>query len=773
MMASSAAGPSIAFLPRVLAALVAIAATALAAAPAPGTTAPVAAAAGAAGADPATTAAPRNVLVLYSHGRLLSGNVDTDRGLSAGFAARPDVPVALSFEVLDSARFRGPEFDRVVVTYLRDKYALHPPEVVIVANDQALDVVAQYRAVLFPNVPVVYMGVSSAHLRSIPPLPRDFVGTPIAHDFLGTVEQARRWHPRARQLYVVTGTTSWDMEWAARLRLEAARLAPGLDVEFLSGLPVDDLRRRLRELPVDSIVYTPGFFRAGDGQRFEPREAVRLIAEASTAPVYGAFASCVGTGAVGGRVVNYETVGRIAADTALAVLAGGEPATLQPPAVVPTPLQVDWRQLQRWRIADGAVPADAVVQFEQPSLWEAHRTQVLLGAVVMLLQAGLIVALLFERRRRHQTVSALARSEEHMRLAAKAAGLSTWVMHDEAGAEAAEGKRARPSDGLERTNTPVVDFHETLARIAPQDVATVTASLHEARETSRDFEVEYRVRAPDGTWRWQSARGRADHTQPRRLLGVAIDVTQRKHAELQAEQDRAALHHMTRVSLLGQLSASIAHQLNQPLASILANAEAAQKMLQREPVDVAELREICADIVTQDHHAAQVIRRLSALFRRGQPLFEPLDLNELVRDTIELTGGMLRMRHVTVATQLASALPSVSGDRVQLQQLLLNLVVNACDAVECLPDTSRVVTIRTSSDGGTAQLCVADRGPGVPPEAMDKVFEAFWSTKPRGMGMGLAVCRSIAEAHHGSLTVRNVAAGGAEFCAQLPASPAA
>jgi C4-dicarboxylate-specific signal transduction histidine kinase len=228
---------------------------------------------------------------------------------------------------------------------------------------------------------------------------------------------------------------------------------------------------------------------------------------------------------------------------------------------------------------------------------------------------------------------------------------------------------------------------------------------------------------------------------------------------------------MTRVSLLGQLSASIAHQLNQPLASILGNAEAAQKMLAREPVDLGELREICADIVEQDHHAAQVIRRLSVLFKRGEPLFEPLDVNEVVRDTIELTRSMLTMRHVTAVTQLGVDLPPVSGDRVQLQQLLLNLIVNACDAVADLSDDRRVVTIRTSAETGGVQLCVTDRGPGVSPEAADKLFEPFWSTKPRGMGMGLAVCRSIAEAHRGSLTASNLPEGGADFCLRLPGVP--
>ena len=428
-------------------------------------------------------------------------------------------------------------------------------------------------------------------------------------------------------------------------------------------------------------------------------------------------------------------------------------------------LQVDWRQLQRWGISEGAVPADASVHFWKTTLWESHRNEVLIGIAVMLLQAGLIFDLLIHRRRRQRTVTALARSEEHMRLAAKVADLSTWVFEDD-NAEATG--RARDRNGAEPAHQAIVDFRDTLVSIAPSDRAAVTAALREARETSGEFEVEYRIEAPDGAWRWQSARGRADPVRPHRLLGVAIDITQRKRAEIQAEQDTAALYHMTRVSLLGQLSASIAHQLNQPLTSILANAEAAQKMLEREPLDVPELREICADIVAADHLAAQVIRRLGALFKRGKPLNERLDLNDVVRDTIELVRETLTTRHVTVVTQLAAALPPVSGDRVQLQQLLLNLALNASDAMAELPEDRRVLTIQTAAQDGAVQLCVADRGPGVPPEARERVFEPFWSTRPQGMGMGLAVCRSIAEVHQGSLTLGDAPGGGASFCAQLP-----
>jgi len=310
-----------------------------------------------------------------------------------------------------------------------------------------------------------------------------------------------------------------------------------------------------------------------------------------------------------------------------------------------------------------------------------------------------------------------------------------------------------------------------LAAVHPQDQPALQRAVERALSSGDELEVEYRVTAADGQTQWMAARGRAATGDGQSLLGVALDITPRKRAEAQADQDRAALRHMTRVSLLGQLSASIAHQLNQPLASILSNAEAAQKMLQREPVDLAELREICDDIVAEDHRAADVIRRLGALFRRGEPKLVPLDLNELVRDTLDLTRTNLLTRHVAVSVELSAELPPVDGDRVQLQQLLLNLIVNAADAMEGTPQAERRLTVSTALTVGQVAICVADRGPGIEEADLHKVFDPFWSTKDGGMGMGLAICRSIAEAHHGCLSSRNAAEGGAVFCVQLPVRP--
>jgi C4-dicarboxylate-specific signal transduction histidine kinase len=388
------------------------------------------------------------------------------------------------------------------------------------------------------------------------------------------------------------------------------------------------------------------------------------------------------------------------------------------------------------------------------------------AGTVVLLQPGFIAALLVERRRRRRTAAALARSEQHMALAAGAAGLSMWALDVSPRRHGLHGG----SQAAAGTPTPaLVSFADTLDRVQAPDRDRVDEAIRAACKSGEEFEVEYRVAAPDGTTRWQLARGRVDPAAGARLFGVAADITARKQAEFEIAQSHAALQHMARVSLLGQLSASIAHQLNQPLASILANAQAAQQMLRREPLDLAELREIVDDIATADRGAADVIRRLGALFRRGESSLAPLDLNDVVRDTLEIMRTSLLTRQVSVQTVLNDGLATLDGDRVQLQQMLLNLIANAADAMAPLPEAERRLTIATAPEAGTIRLDVSDRGPGVAAEAQSKVFEPFWSTKADGMGIGLAVSRSIVVAHGGTLTVANAPCGGAVFSVRLPA----
>jgi len=225
---------------------------------------------------------------------------------------------------------------------------------------------------------------------------------------------------------------------------------------------------------------------------------------------------------------------------------------------------------------------------------------------------------------------------------------------------------------------------------------------------------------------------------------------------------------MTRAATAGQLSAAIAHQLNQPLAAILGNAEAAQRMLGRDGIDREELIAICKDIVSEDHRASNVIRRLSELYKRGDMKVEPVDLNGLIRETLDLLRTELLIRHVTAATDLAPTLPPIEGGYVQLQQVVLNLVLNAADAMGEVRPEERRLTIRTESQGPRVQVYVIDSGSGVAPDHLKTVFDPFWSTKEGGMGMGLAICQSIIAAHRGTITAENNPEGGATFRIMLP-----
>jgi len=311
-------------------------------------------------------------------------------------------------------------------------------------------------------------------------------------------------------------------------------------------------------------------------------------------------------------------------------------------------------------------------------------------------------------------------------------------------------------------------LRDVVASVHPDDREGLERAVAKTLVTGRDLDVEYRVVAADGAIRWIAARGRTAKDEPQRLVGIALDVTERKAAEHRAAEDRTALRHMTRVSLVGQLSAAIAHQLNQPLSAILGNAEVAQKLLGRRAIDVAELQAICDDIVTENHRASEIIRRLGALYNRRDSNIEPIDLNQLVHETLDLLRPELLTRHVAPVTDLAPDLPAVDGSKVQLQQVVLNLALNAADAMNDAKILERKLTIRTESSDGEVRLYVVDNGPGIAPAHLGSVFDPFWSTKEGGMGMGLAICRTIVAAHHGRIMVSNNPVEGATFCVGLP-----
>jgi PAS domain S-box-containing protein len=283
-------------------------------------------------------------------------------------------------------------------------------------------------------------------------------------------------------------------------------------------------------------------------------------------------------------------------------------------------------------------------------------------------------------------------------------------------------------------------------------------------------ELECRLHHRDGSVRWFLARGaiveRVDD-RPVRVSGTATDITERKEAEQALHRAQMELARMSRVSALGELAATIAHEVDQPLCAIVANANACLRWLGGRGTDLSEVREALADVVTDGNRASEVIRRTRELFRHGPVEQAPVDLNVVIREVLSLAHGRLERTQVYVASDLAAGLPAVMGDRIQLQQVVFNVIVNGLDAMRDATH-ERTLTIRTWRESSDVRAEFADTGAGLDPGQAERIFEPFFTTKPEGMGMGLAITRSLVQAHGGRLWAVPNTAGGATFHIVLP-----
>jgi C4-dicarboxylate-specific signal transduction histidine kinase len=313
---------------------------------------------------------------------------------------------------------------------------------------------------------------------------------------------------------------------------------------------------------------------------------------------------------------------------------------------------------------------------------------------------------------------------------------------------------------------PTVDF--VLQRTHPQDRALVQQTIDRARQYRRVLDFEHRLLTTDGHVKHVHIVGHPAFDEAGNLVefvGTVMDVTER----CRADQERQAIAHVNRITTMGQLTASIAHEVNQPLAAAVTNAHAALRWLEAQPPNLEDTRQSLAAIINDGNRAGEIIQRIRGLIKRAPSRSAQLDINEPILEVIALARSEVLRSGVSLQTRLAPDLPLVEGDRVQLQQVMLNLILNALEALSGVSEGSRDLLI-SSEDGGAdgVRVVVQDSGPGLTQESVDLLFEAFYTTKPTGMGMGLAICRSIIEAHGGRLWATANDPQGAVFQFSLP-----
>lgn len=579
------------------------------------------------------------ILVVYESDPTLFAATQIADGLHRSLAERMPAGYEIYSEYLDCVRFPDAAHVASISDYLTRKYDKEFFDVILTVGPSALRFMQERRSLFGSNTPLVF-GAVKDNTAAERPLPVSTKGVVNHFDVGKTVELAVRLQPDAANIVVVTGSAPFDKSWQDSARGVLGDRYRGLPVAYLSGKSVEGFIDAARNMSSRTILLVLTVFKDANGRASIPRDVAAQIAAVSKAPVYGVYSSYIGTGAIGGYVSTFNSIGEQMGALAARIV-NGDLSGPQITVLEDHPL-VDWRAIRRFGIDPSRIPPDAEILNYEQSAWEKYRLPILAIAGVVLLQTATIVALALQYRRK-----------------------------------------------------------------------------------------------------------------------------KRLQAELSLE--RLELAYLSRTAQLGELSGALAHELNQPLTSILSNAEAATRLLEVEPLDLQEIKDIFADIVADDKRAAAVIAQLRSLMLRGETSRDIVDLNRAVTSTLNLVRSELIARQTRV--EFLPQVPDmpVRANLVQLQQIVLNLVLNAAEAMSHIPYQERQITIQTRiGQGGVRELAVADRGKGVPPDLAAEIFKPFVSTKKKSLGLGLAICNSIALAHGGSLIFDQDVKKGARVVFSLP-----
>jgi signal transduction histidine kinase len=592
------------------------------------------------------------ILIVYAHDANAPGLVAFADQLKSQL--REEIPAGLEIydEFLDLDRFHDPDRSLQLARYFAEKYQEFRPDAIVAEGAQALRFVTDRLTRLFPGVPVVY-GLVFEPIIDFSALPANVTGRRQPLPFAETFSLARALQPDAERVVVLGGASAMDSAMLSEGLRTLRPLLNGMKLDVLQDWSYESLIDTLRRIPPRNFVIFSSFRRDQRGQEFNSGDLMASLTRVASAPVYGIARNWVGNGVVGGGVMDFGDDGARTGRLLVRVLRRAEGEPLPPPEVAATRRVADWRELQRWGLPEDRLPPNTEVLFRTPSPWERYRMTVLVTLGALMLQSGLILWLLLERRGRLRTQAAL------------------------------------------------------------------------------------------------------------------------RESETRADEQRRELSHLGRVALVGELSAALAHEMKQPLAAIMTNALVGQRLLQADGAATADLRGILEDIAADDRRATDVIDHVRGLVKKDDAKVQALSANTVVREVLALVQTDLRRRGVSVSTRLCEPAPLVLADRVELQQVVLNLVLNACDAMNDTPPGERLLVVSTTTQGDDARIEVRDQGSGIDPDVLARIFEPFVTTKREGLGLGLAICRSIVSASGGYMSAVNNPEGGATFTVSLPLTGAA
>jgi PAS domain S-box-containing protein len=703
----------------------------------------------------------KRILVLYSYHEGLPWEKLIDESFRNTLAFQSDFSIEINVEHTDRIRYADDKYRHKLIDLYRHKYSHPKMDLIIGVDDEAVDMLLDFGEKVFPEIPTVLITAEPKTLQK-DLLKPNMTSLLWGVDIRANVELIGEILPQTRHIFVVAGTSPSDHEALklaqASLREDTKRFA----IRYLTDISAKDLIKKAAQLPEQSALLYLVFSRDAEGKSFVPRKILSILSKHASVPVFGVLDTYLGYGIVGGNLLSAEVQGKRCAEIALRIFRGESPKDMIPERTL-NQLMFDWRQLKRWGISEDKLPPGSIVRFKTYSFWELYRGYIVAALFLILLQSVLISFLLWQRAQRR-------RAEEKYRTVADFtydweywANLDDSLEYISPSCERISGYKIQ--DFI--ANPPL--FKEI---IVPEDREVWDRHYHDSRQEPKPREIQFRIQTRDGEIRWIEHNCQPVIDRQGSLQGFRAgnrDISERKKAEFEVQQQRNELAHVTRAAALGELTSSIAHQINQPLAAIRNYANAAQRFLSQSEPDLSKARDALEGIARDDRRAAEVISSIRELLRKKEPRYHPVQVNQAIREVLAFIRSDAVIEGLTIETVLAPALPVVMGDRVQLQQVLLNLILNAVDAMNKVEPDKRKLVIKTENkEDRDVQVSVRDHGAGIDEAQRAKLFESFFSTKPKGMGMGLAISQRIIHDHGGRIWGENNPDIGATFGFTLP-----
>jgi PAS domain S-box-containing protein len=713
--------------------------------------------------------AEKSVLVLYGERGDLPAIQAIEENIREVFHASVSPHIELYSEYLDFTRFPPEQHERNLLRYLQERYAGRRIDMVIPVIGSALAFALAHREELFPGAPMVFCAIDQRELDEAH-LPADVTGIAAHFDFERTIELIMELQPNVPEIVCVSGAGGFDRRWAEETRKIIERRYLRVHVRWITGKSLAETVEEVSRVPRESAVLFLSMLRDGDGRSTSSVDVVRDLAHVSKAPVYGASSQFLDAGVIGGAMFDFGANGRNTAELALKALRGEWVPYGAPGTQTHNPLEINFPAFRKAGLAEWRLPEEAEILYRPPGLWETHRSFILIVAGAILFQATLIAVLVAERLWRRRAEASLRQSEQRMSLMLEASPNGV-VLANAQGRVVLVNTRAEELFGYSRGEF----IGQNLEILVP-------ARFRSASPTDQAQSPDEQVRQRFGPRRETFAQRKDGSEFPievgispirskegNLVLAVITDVSARKRAEAEARRYHEELAHLSRVEFIGEMAGSLAHELNQPLTAIMNNASAGRRFIAKGRADMPKLDGLLHSIVGDVRRAGEIIRGIRSMVRKSGGARGPLDLDTVVADVLTMVHSDAVGRNCVVVTELQPKLPLVNADRVQLQQVLLNITVNAFDAMCHIPVPERRVIIRTQSEtGGGVRVSVRDFGVGLPTENPQRVFDRFFSTKRDGLGMGLAIARSIVSSHGGELVAENAEGGGAFVYFSLP-----